>query len=110
VDSGLSSFMVEMTDAAYILQNVTDSSLVIIDELGRGIPFLTLIEKRMLANPSLLATTTSDALAIATAVCEELIMTKVGTQYHDFKRSGTRIHNLIAFHDVGVCILCYSLA
>lgn len=35
-ECGLSSFMVEMRDIAYLLQNVTDSSLVIMDELGRG--------------------------------------------------------------------------
>lgn len=39
-DTGLSSFMVEMTDISYLLQNVTNNSLVIIDELGRGISTL----------------------------------------------------------------------
>lgn len=35
-ESGISSFMVEMRDIAYMLQNVTDSSLIIMDEMGRG--------------------------------------------------------------------------
>ncbi|KAJ3072334.1 MutS protein msh4 [Podochytrium sp. JEL0797] len=36
VDASASSFMSEMREAAFILQNVCDTSLVVIDELGRG--------------------------------------------------------------------------
>jgi DNA mismatch repair protein MSH4 len=57
-DVGTSSFMTEMTETAYILQNVTDKSLVFIDELGRG-------------------TSPVDALGITGAICEALIKTKV---------------------------------
>lgn len=32
----MSTFATEMKEAAYILHNVTPSSLVIVDELGRG--------------------------------------------------------------------------
>lgn len=57
-DIGTSSFMSEMRETAYLLQHVTNTSLVIIDELGRG-------------------TSPSDALGITAAVCEDLIRTRV---------------------------------
>ncbi|KAH8548819.1 muts 4 [Umbelopsis sp. PMI_123] len=74
-ESGISSFMVEMRDIAYMLQNVTDSSLIIMDEMGR-------------------ATSTYDALAISTGVCEELINTKA------FVYFATHFHELTSILDV----------
>ncbi|POS75070.1 MutS domain V [Diaporthe helianthi] len=54
IESNMSTFSVEMRDMAFILRNINDQSLAIIDELGRG-------------------TSTRDGLAIAIAMAEALI-------------------------------------
>ncbi|RUM34016.1 MAG: DNA mismatch repair protein MutS, partial [Desulfobulbus sp.] len=81
---GQSTFMVEMNETANILNNATDNSLVILDEIGRG-------------------TSTYDGLAIAWAVAEELaekngrgVKTLFATHYHeltDLARTNQRIQN-----------------
>lgn len=65
---GESTFMVEMKEASQILHYATNRSFVLIDELGRG-------------------TSTSEGLAIASAVVEELIKRDVrfilATHFHE---------------------------
>ncbi len=76
--AGQSTFMVEMSEVAYILGHATNRSLVILDEVGRG-------------------TATYDGLAIAWAVSEYLLnhihaKTLFATHYHELTQL-TGVHN-----------------
>jgi len=71
LSAGDSTFMVEMKEVAYILQNATPKSLLILDEIGRG-------------------TSTLDGMSIAQAVVEYLSQKKnlkaktlFATHYHE---------------------------
>jgi DNA mismatch repair protein MutS len=82
---GQSTFMVEMNETANILNNATDRSLVILDEIGRG-------------------TSTFDGLSIAWSVAEFLhdnikARTLFATHYHELtklaqERSGVANYNV----------------
>jgi DNA mismatch repair protein MutS len=83
---GQSTFLVEMTELANILRHTTDSSLVILDEIGRG-------------------TSTYDGLSIAWATCESLHNAKdrrpfalFATHYHELTELGASLPALRNFH------------
>ncbi|HYR54396.1 MAG TPA: DNA mismatch repair protein MutS, partial [Methylomirabilota bacterium] len=72
ITAGMSTFMVEMTETANILNHATRSSLVILDEVGRG-------------------TSTYDGVSIAQAVVEYL---------HDSPRLGCRTLFATHYHEL----------
>jgi DNA mismatch repair protein MutS len=72
ITAGMSTFMVEMTETAYILNHATRASLVILDEVGRG-------------------TSTYDGLSIAQSVVEHL---------HDSPRLGCRTLFATHYHEL----------
>lgn len=84
LSEGLSTFMVEMSETAEILKHCTRSSLVILDEVGRG-------------------TSTFDGLALAQAILEHLLtskktMTFFATHYHELTELEGHYQNLSNYH------------
>jgi len=82
--SGRSTFMVEMTEAANILHNATDKSLVLVDEIGRG-------------------TSTFDGLALAYAIARHLLesnrsYTLFATHYFELTRLNEEFPQLANVH------------
>lgn len=86
--SGQSTFMVEMNEVAYILKNATQSSLLILDEIGRG-------------------TSTFDGMSIARAVLEYVAdRRKLGAK----ALFATHYHELTALEDSLQGVKNYNIA
>lgn len=86
LSSGESTFMVEMNETASILNNISNRSLVLMDEIGRG-------------------TSTFDGVSIAWAIAEYLhehpaCRAKVlfATHYHELNQMASRFKRIKNFH------------
>ncbi len=84
LSSGLSTFMVEMTEAANILNNATEHSLVLMDEIGRG-------------------TSTYDGMSLASACAEHLIgqvraFCLFATHYFELTRLAEQYEGIVNVH------------
>jgi len=84
LSSGRSTFMVEMTEAANILNNATANSLVLMDEIGRG-------------------TSTFDGLSLAWACAQHLAaethaMTLFATHYFELTQLSENYDSLVNVH------------
>ena len=83
--SGQSTFMLEMNEVAYILQNATKQSLIIYDEVGRG-------------------TSTYDGMSIARAIVEYTNSKKIGaktlfaTHYHELTVMEEEFEGIVNYH------------
>jgi len=82
--SGESTFLVEMNEAASILNNATDRSLLLLDEIGRG-------------------TSTFDGMSIAWSMCEFIhdqlrARTLFATHYHELAELESRFERIVNFN------------
>ena len=85
ISKGQSTFMVEMNETADILNNLTQRSLIILDEIGRG-------------------TSTYDGLSLAWALAEYLQQTKARTLF------ATHFHEITALSNTLSGIKNYNVA
>lgn len=85
ISAGESTFMVEMNEAANILNNISERSLILLDEIGRG-------------------TSTYDGVSIAWAIAEYLHQhptkpkTLFATHYHELNEMAASFERIKNFH------------
>lgn len=85
ISSGESTFMVEMNETASILHNLSERSLILLDEIGRG-------------------TSTYDGISIAWAIAEYLHQstarprTLFATHYHELNEMASEMPRIRNFH------------
>lgn len=85
ISAGESTFMVEMNEAANILNNISERSLILLDEIGRG-------------------TSTYDGVSIAWAIAEYLHQhstqpkTLFATHYHELNEMSVNFERIKNFH------------
>ncbi|MBE6624426.1 MAG: DNA mismatch repair protein MutS [Ruminococcaceae bacterium] len=85
--SGQSTFMLEMTEVAYILENATKRSFIIYDEIGRG-------------------TSTFDGMSMAKAIAEYTASKKIGAK----SMFATHYHELTSLEDEIDGVVNYNIA
>ncbi|XP_019848959.1 PREDICTED: mutS protein homolog 4 isoform X2 [Amphimedon queenslandica] len=89
IETNASTFTVEMREINYILQNISDDSLVVIDELGRG-------------------TSSEEGVGLCYAICEKLLMTKAftffATHFLELTHLETLYPNVENYHFEMKCI------
>jgi len=86
ISSGESTFMVEMNETANIVNNISNRSLILLDEIGRG-------------------TSTYDGISIAWSIAEYLhnhpkfhAKTLFATHYHELNELADKYHRIKNFH------------
>ncbi len=86
ISSGESTFMVEMNETASIMNNISDRSLILLDEIGRG-------------------TSTYDGISIAWSIAEYLHNNRSGrpktlfaTHYHELNELANKFPRIKNFH------------